>query len=450
MIVPYIPNTPEEQQQMLKSLGMSKLAELFADIPDHLQLKRPLDLPEPLAEHQLLRYMGQLAEKNVNLDRCISFLGAGAYDHIVPAVVSHIINRGEFLTAYTPYQAEVSQGVLQSIFEFQTLIANLTNMEAANASMYDGATALAEAALMSCNVTNRRKVAAAANLDPRWLEILQVYLESQNIELINIAYDPVTGLVDLEAVEPKLGAELACMIVSQPSFFGSVDDVDRVAQWIKSYQGLLVMAVDPISLGILKAPGEYGADIVVGDAGCLGNPISFGGPSVGFFAVTGMKLIRRMPGRIVGQTTDRDGNIGYVLTLQAREQHIRREKATSNICTNQALNALTATIYLALLGPQGIKQVAYQCLQKTAYLRRKLEAAGFKLRFNAPVFKEFVIQADWDWEEINQRLLEHGYLGGFPLKLADPNLSDCTLIAVTEARTKAEMDRFVDLLRGWR
>lgn len=448
--MPYIPNTPEEQRQMLESLGLSNLADLFVDIPENLKLKRHLDLPEPLAEHQLLRHMSQLAEKNLHLDRCVSFLGAGAYDHIVPAVISHLISRGEFLTAYTPYQAEISQGVLQSIFEFQTLIANLTKMEAANASMYDGATALAEAALMACSVTNRRKVAAAANLDPHWLKILQVYLENQDIELITIGYSLDTGLIDIDSVEPNLGPDLACVLVSQPSFFGSLDDIHRIGGWIKSHKGLLVMAVDPISLGILKAPGEYGADIVVGDAGCLGNPISFGGPSVGFFAVADMKLVRKMPGRIVGQTTDRDGNIGYVLTLQAREQHIRREKATSNICTNQALNALAATIYLALLGPQGIREVAYQCLQKTAYLRRKLEAAGFRLRFKAPVFKEFVLQADWDWDEINERLLEHGYIGGFPLKRVDPNLADCVLIAVTEARTKAEMDQFVDLLRGWR
>ena len=449
-MVPYIPNTPEEQQQMLQSLGMNQIADLFADIPEHLRLQRPLDLPEALTEPELLRYMGKLAQQNINLDQCVSFLGAGAYDHIVPAVISHLTSRGEFLNAYTTYQAEISQGVLQSIFEFQTLIANLTGMEAANASMYDGATALAEAALMSCNITRRSKVAAAANLDPQWLDILEVYLGSQNIELIRVPYGSDTGQIALDAFDLKTGSELACMIVGQPNFFGALEDVEQIASWIKGSGGLLVMAVDPISLGLLKSPGEYGADIVVGDAGCLGNPISFGGPSVGFFAVNGTKLIRKMPGRIVGQTTDRDGNVGYVLTLQAREQHIRREKATSNICTNQALNALTATIYLALLGNEGIKQVAYQCAQKTAYLRRKLVEAGFKLRFNAPVFKEFVLQVDVDWEQVNERLLEQGYLGGFPLKSAVPELADCVLIAVTEARTRAEMDQFVELLRGCR
>ena len=448
--MPYIPNTPEEQQEMLQSLGMTQIADLFVDIAENLRLTRPLDLPEALTEPELLRYMGRLAQKNVNLDQYVSFLGAGAYDHIIPAAISHLISRGEFLTAYTPYQAEISQGVLQSIFEFQTLIANLTDMEAANASMYDGATALAEAALMSCNVPRRDKVAVGANLDPQWLDILQVYLSSQNIELIIMPYDQTTGMIDLDAVDPKLGFELACVIAAQPNFFGVLDDIAGIAEWIKSRGGLLVMAVDPISLGLLKSPGEYGADIVVGDAGCMGNPISFGGPSVGYFAVNDMKLVRRMPGRIVGQTTDRDGKIGYVLTLQAREQHIRREKATSNICTNQALNALAATIYLALLGKNGIREVAYQCLQKTAYLRHKLIDAGFKLRFNAPVFKEFALQADLDWERVNERLLEHGYIGGFPLKLVNADLADSVLIAVTEARTRAELDQFAELLRGCR
>ncbi len=444
----YIPNTPQDQQEMLSAMGMDKMADLFVDIAEGLRLKNPLNLPEPLVEHDLLRYMRQLAQKNVNLDDYVSFLGAGAYDHIIPAVISHIVSRGEFLTAYTPYQAEISQGVLQSIFEFQTLIANLTGMDAANASMYDGATSLAEAALMACNVTRREKVAVGSNLDPQWLDVLQVYLDSQSIDLIRVPYHDDTGLLDLDKIDSSLGSELACVIVGQPNFFGGIDDIDQISKWIKSHQGLLVMAVDPISLGLLKSPGEYGADIAVGDAGMCGNPISFGGPSVGFFAVTGSKLIRRMPGRIVGQTTDTNGDIGYVLTLQAREQHIRREKATSNICTNQALNALTATIYLALLGNQGIKEVAYQSLQKTAYLQKKLADIGLRPRFNAPVFQEFVVKGDLDWEEVNEKLLASGYLGGFPLKLVDSDLAGSCLITVTEARTKAEIDRFVELVRG--
>lgn len=444
----YISNTSKEQQEMLACLGMDKIADLFVDIAEELKLKQPLNLPKPLAEHQLVKYMQQLAAKNVDLDKYVSFLGAGAYDHVIPAAISHLIGRGEFLTAYTPYQAEISQGVLQSIFEFQTLIAELTDMQAANASMYDGATALAEAALMACNVTRRHKVAFGANLDPQWQSVLRLYLESQDIEIITIDYAEQTGLIDFDTVKPELAAELACMIVAQPNFFGGLEDANAAAKWIKEKKGLFIMAVDPLSLGVLKAPGQYGADVVVGDAGCLGNPISFGGPSVGFFAVNGKSLIRKMPGRIVGQTTDTEGNIGYVLTLQTREQHIRREKATSNICTNQALNALCATIYLALLGKQGIKEVGYQCVQKTAYLQRKLIDVGFKRKFDVPTFKEFVIQGEIDWESCNERLLEYGYLGGYPLKYMEPKLTDSVLIAVTEARTKQELDKFAELLRG--
>lgn len=444
--MPYIPNTLRQQQEMLASLGMNKIADLFVDIADDLKLKTSLNLPEPLSEHELIRYMHKLANKNKNLDDYVSFLGAGAYDHMIPAVISHIVQRGEFLTAYTPYQAEVSQGVLQSIFEFQTLMANLTQMDFANASMYDGATALAEAALMACNVTRRKKVAVGANLNPQWKTVLETYLKNQDIDLIFIEYGRRTGLLELNTIESELAAELACIIVVQPNFFGCLEDVEEIAKWIKSYNGLLVMSVDPFSLGILKAPGEYDADIVVGDAGCFGNPISFGGPSVGFFTVRGSKLLRKMPGRIVGQTTDSTGNIGYVLTLQTREQHIRREKATSNICTNQALNALIATIYLALIGNEGIKQVAYQCLQKAAYLRTKLVESGFKLRFHAPTFNEFVIEADIDWEGCNAFLLDYGYIGGLPLKFMDSELKDCVLLAVTETRTRKELDEFVRLL----
>lgn len=448
--MPYIANTSKDQVAMLETIGLTQMSDLFSQIPDRFRLKQPLNLGKPMVEHDLMKYMKQVASKNKNFDDYISFLGAGAWDHIVPAVIKHLVGRGEFLTAYTPYQAEVSQGVLQSIYEFQTLIANLTQMDAANASMYDGATALAEAALMACNVTRREKVGIPANLDPQWQDVVKLYLTSQDIEVIVVPYNQQTGLIDLDLVDPKLASELACMIVAQPNFFGGIENVAPVADWIKSNNGLLVMAVDPMSLGLLKTPGEYGADIVVGDAGCFGNAISFGGPSVGFFTVTGKKLIRKMPGRIVGKTTDVDGKRGFVLTLQTREQHIRREKATSNICTNQALNALIATIYLALLGNNGIKQVAYQSVQKTTYLRNKLIEAGFKLKFNSPTFKEFVIEADLDWEECNQQLMEAGFIGGYPLKFVDPSLRDCVLIAVTEARTKEDMDKFVELLKGCR
>lgn len=445
----FIPNTLTEQKKMLQALGYSSIEELFAEIPEAVRLHGPLNLPKPMAEHELLKYMNSLAAKNQNLDQVVSFLGAGSYDHIVPSVIKHLIGRGEFLTAYTPYQAEISQGVLQAIFEFQTLIAQLTGMEVANASMYDGASALAEAALLACHVTRRRKVAIPKNIHPEWQEVVKLYLESQGLEIQEVPYNQKTGLLDVDSLAEDLWSELACVVVGQPNFFGGIEDVAAIAKRIKDADGLLVMAVDPLSLGVLKSPGDYGVDIVVGDAGCLGNPISFGGPSVGFFAVSGKNLIRRMPGRIVGATTDQQGNTGYVLTLQTREQHIRRERATSNICTNNALNALVATIYLALIGNKGIKEVGYQCVQKANYLKQRLVEAGFNIRFSGPTFKEFVIQADLDWAKCNESLLEHGYLGGLPLAVFDPTLKDSLLISVTEARTKAELDQFVALLRGY-
>lgn len=442
----YIPTSPQEQQAMLKAIGVEHISDLFSDIDSKLQLKKHLDLPKSLSEYELVHHMQALSEQNTNLDRVVSFLGAGAYDHIIPAVIKHIISRGEFLTAYTPYQAEISQGVLQAIFEFQSLMANLTKMEVANASMYDGATALAEAALLACNVTRRDKVAIPANLHPEWQSVVKTYLAGQNVEIITIAYDQQTGAIDTNSLEQHNAKEFACMVVAQPNFFGGIESVQQISDWIKSQGGLLIMAVDPLSIGVLKAPGDYGADIAVGDGGCLGNAISFGGPSVGFFAVSGNKLVRKMPGRLVGETIDRKGRRGYVLTLQTREQHIRREKATSNICTNQALNALATTIYLALLGKEGIKNVANQSLQKATYLKQALITSGFKLRFSSPTFKEFVVQADLDWQACNDKLLEQGYLAGLHLKDIDPNLSDCQLIAVTEARTKEQMDQFAALL----
>ncbi len=444
--MPFIPHTLQEQREMFQALGINDLEDLFVDIPKKLRLADRLNLPQALTESELIRYMTGLAQKNYDLENYVSFLGAGAYDHLIPAVIGHLINRGEFLTAYTPYQAEVSQGVLQAIFEFQTLIANLTGMDYANASMYDGATALAEACLTACNETKRSKVAIGANLNPQWQQVLQTYLDSQDIELVLVKYHSKTGLMDISKIESEQANKLACLVVAQPNFFGGLEDMAQLGQWIKSCGGLLISAVDPLSLGLLKSPGDYQADIVVGDAGCFGNSISFGGPSVGFFAVKGDKLLRRMPGRIVGQTQDRLGNTGYVLTLQTREQHIRREKATSNICTNQALNALAATMYLALLGKSGIKDVAYQCVQKATYLKDRLVKAGFNLKFNASTFKEFVIKADVDWEKVNASLVQEGYIGGLPLKVVDPSLEDSLLISVTESRTRAELDEFARLM----
>ncbi|NLL48464.1 MAG: aminomethyl-transferring glycine dehydrogenase subunit GcvPA [Firmicutes bacterium] len=443
----YLPLTPGERQEMLQSVGIEKIDDLFTSIPEQMRLRTDLNLPEPLAEAELLRYFSDLASKNNDLKSSVSFLGAGSYDHLIPSAIKHLVGRGEFLTAYTPYQPEITQGVLQSIFEFQTLICELTGMEASNASMYDGASALAEAALMACAATRRELVVLPESLHPEWKDVVRLYLESQDVSITYLAMDEATGTVDPKAFEGISWSEAACVVVQQPNFFGLLENVAQFKQVAEDSGALLVMAVDPISLSLLKSPGELGADIVVGDGQSLGSSMGFGGPSLGFFATHSTKLIRRMPGRVVGETVDEDGTPGFVLTLQTREQHIRREKATSNICSNQALNALMAAIYLSIMGKEGFKDVGYQSLQKANYLKQRLlEIDGLSAPFSAPSFREFVIEAEVDWEEVNMRLAEHGFVGGLPLeRFGHPGK---VLFSVTEARTKDEIDSFVNLLRG--
>ncbi len=444
----YIPTTQEERERMLAALGIQSLEELFQAIPSHIRSDPSRVLPEPLAESQLLRHMQELASQNQDTQALVSFMGAGAYDHLIPAVVNHVTQRGEFLTAYTPYQAEISQGVLQAIFEFQTLIAELTGMDAANASMYDGATALAEACLMACNAARRQKVVLPATLHPEWIDVVKLYLESQDIHVEILPFDGEAGTVDLTALTDDLGSDAACVVAPYPNFFGLLEPVEELSQWIHDRKGLFVMAVDPVAMGLLQSPGAVGADIVVGDGQPLGNAMAYGGPSFGFFACRGTKLVRRMPGRIVGQTQDLDGKRGFVLTMQTREQHIRREKATSNICSNQALNALAGAVHLCVLGPEGLREAAYQCLQKATYLKQCLKDIGIKTAFSAPSFREFVAAADVNWAEVNKRLLEYGFLGGLPLGQYHEDLDSCVLLSVTEARTKEEIDRFVHVLGG--
>lgn len=443
----YIPVTEKEREEMLKAIGVAGIEDLFSEVPSNLLYSGDLPLPRKLAEADLLRLMKNLAEKNTHQDSVVSFLGAGVYDHLIPAAVKHIVSRGEFLTAYTPYQAEISQGVLQAIFEFQTHIAELTGLEVANASMYDGATALAEAALMACNVTNKSKILLPATLHPQAQEVVKLYLKSQDIEVLVVPYDEEKGICTLENYKTG-GEDIAGVVIQQPNFFGLLEEVEEIASWVKSLKGLLIMMVDPLTLGILKSPKEYGADIAVGDGQSLGNSPNFGGPGFGFFACSGAKLIRRIPGRIVGETQDQAGKKGYVLTLQTREQHIRREKATSNICSNQALNALAANVYLSLIGKEGLREAANLSLQKAHYLKNRLVEKGFTLPFSSPFFREFVLQKDVNWEEVNLRLLDYGYLGGLPLGTLYPNHKDCALFAVTEARTIEEMDHFVEVLGG--
>lgn len=441
----YIPITEEEKAEMLRDIGVSSTDELFADIPEAVRLKRPLDLPPPRSEMEILAEMRRLAGKNAHTGDHVCFLGGGAYDHYVPAVVDAIVRRGEFLTAYTPYQPEISQGVLQSIYEYQTMICELTGMDVANASMYDGASAMAEAAVMAIGTTGRRRVVVARSVHPDYRQAIRTYTHGLGAEVVEA---PIAdGVTDLAALEPLVTNETAAVMVQMPNFFGALEPVRQIGELAHRVDALFVVAVDPISLGVLEAPGNYGADIVVGEGQALGQPVSFGGPWLGMMA-TRQELVRRLPGRIAGATVDAQGRRGFVLTLQAREQHIRREKATSNICTNQALNALAATVYLSWLGKKGLQDVARQCLQKAHYAWERITALpGWEPAFRAPFFKEFTVRSPVRPEVVNRHLLDRGILGGLSPSGAYPELAGAMIFAVTEKRTRAEIDGLVAALR---
>lgn len=444
----YLPLTTEERQEMLAAIGSASVEELFADIPAGIRLQREMTLPPALSEGEALTHLTALSAKNKNMRNSISFLGAGVYDHFIPAAVGHVTGRSEFYTSYTPYQAEISQGVLQAVFEYQTMICQLTGMDVANASLYDGATALAEGAIMACGATRRKRVVVSRTVHPFYRQVLQTYLDSRALTLEEIPMQ--NGKTDLNALESLLGDDLAALILQTPNFFGVLEDMDGVAEMLHARGALLIMSVDPLSLPLLKAPAEYGADIVTGEGQGLGNPSSFGGPLLGFFAAR-EKLIRRMPGRIVGKTLDIEGNRGFVLTLQTREQHIRRERATSNICSNQALNALAAAVYMACLGPAGMREVAHQCLQKAAYAREKIAALpGYETFFPGPYFKEFAIKIPGESQALNKELLKHNILGGFDVSTYYPELNDVMLLCVTENRTREEIDLLVRVLGEWK
>lgn len=446
---PYLSLTEAERQEMLAAIGVGTVEELFSDIPPAVRLQKELDLPEPLPESQLIRHVQSLAARNVTLDDYASFLGAGIYDHLIPRAVYHLAGRSEFYTAYTPYQAEVSQGILQAIFEYQSLICLLTGMDVANASMYDGATALAEAALMAVNITGGRRVITFESLHPDYRAVLATYLKTRGIELVTLPTP--AGVANPEFLRPLLGRETAAVLLQQPNFLGLLEPVSDVGAMLAKSPTMFVASVDPISLALLQPPADYGADIVVGEGQPLGNPPALGGPTFGFMA-TREKYMRRLPGRIVGETRDAAGNRGFVLTLQTREQHIRRERATSNICTNAALNALMGTIYLALLGPHGLTEVATQCLQKSHYTAERIAALpGWKLMFSAPFYQEFAVQAPVAPEKVNAILLAHKIIGGLPLRKMYPHRSEWEnglLFCVTEARTAEEIDRLIRVLEG--
>ncbi len=436
---------------MLDLLGLSSVEELLGAFPDELRLKGPLDLPRGLSEQALLAELKEIAGRNATVEDHASFLGAGAYNHYTPAAVGHILSRSEFNTSYTPYQPEVSQGTLQAIFEYQTLICQLTGMEAANASLYDGASAAAEAALMARRVTRgkrkrkRKKILLSSALHPEYRETVRTYLRSTGEEVRELPYCAKSGIMPPGAAGEAVDEDTACLVVQHPNFFGSLEEVDELAEAVHKKGGLLVVVVtEPLSLGILKPPGEMGADIVVGEGQSFGNALGFGGPYLGFMA-TKDEYLRQMPGRVVGRTKDRLGKRAFCLTLATREQHIRRERATSNICTNQGLAALAAAVYLACLGKGGLMDLARLNLSKAEYLKEKLsKLKGVKTAFNAPTFNEFVIELDGEVEAVLDRLLEEKIIGGLPLGGFYPELSNHLLLAATEMNTKEDMYRLTE------
>ncbi|HET8575986.1 MAG TPA: aminomethyl-transferring glycine dehydrogenase subunit GcvPA [Methylomirabilota bacterium] len=440
----YISNTPAQQKEMLGVIGASSIEDLLIRIPAKARLSRPLNLPRALAEADLVRQLRRMSGENAAADDYACFLGAGSYDHAIPSPINHLIARGEFFTAYTPYQPEASQGTLRSIFEYQTMMAELTGMDVANASIYDGASSLAEAVLMAHAVTGRDAVAVSRAVNPLYRQVAETYCEGPGLKLKGVALGE--GVTDLDALRKAVTAGTAAVVIQSPNFFGCLEDVKAAGEIAHAAGALLIVVADPVNLGLLTPPGALGADIVVGEGQGLGVPMSYGGPNLGVFAAK-QELVRRMPGRLVGATVDLDGQRGFVLTLQTREQHIRREKATSNICTNVALCALMATIYVAILGKRGLRKVGELSVAKAHYAATTLTAIpGVRLRYGAPFFKEFTLQLPKSPERVVKRLVKDRILSGVPLKMLDRAHKDCLLVAVTEKRTKDEIDAYAAAL----
>ncbi len=428
---PYLPNTDADRSLMLREIGVSSIEELFKDIPERFRHAH-FNLPPPLSELEVKKELNQLATRNANLDSYACFLGAGSYRHFIPSVIEHITGRSEFYTAYTPYQAEVSQGTLQAIYEYQSLVCQLTGVEVSNAGMYDGGTAAAEAAIMACKIRKKDKVAVLNTVNPTYREVIDIYVRGRNLSMKTV-----------ESSSDNLPSDCACLIVQQPNFFGYLEDMETYGQQAHDVDALFITIIDPISLGMFKPPGEYGADIVVGEGQALGNPTSFGGPGLGIFACR-KEYVRQMPGRIVGRTRDVDGKPGYVMTLVTREQHVRREQAASNICTSEALMALAATVYLAAMGKRGLRQVAELCYHKAHYAAEAISRLkGYSLVFQKPFFKEFVIGCPVAPGQINQTLFKEGIIGGLDIS----NMIDNgMLLCVTEMNTKQEIDKLIKIL----
>ncbi|GAF63784.1 glycine dehydrogenase subunit 1 [Bacillus sp. TS-2] len=437
----YLPMTNQDQKEMLEAIGVHSIEELFSDIPESIRFKGQLNIQDALKETELVHYFQGLAAKNVSLTDTPSFLGAGVYQHYIPSIVNHVISRSEFYTAYTPYQPEISQGELQAIFEFQTMICELTGMDIANSSMYDGPTALAEAAMMSAGHTKNKTILVSKAVHPEARAVIQTNAKGQNLKVIEI--DLKDGVTDLDQLKEQYSDDTACVVVQYPNFFGHIEPLAEIEEIAHEKKSLMVVSSNPLALGLLKPPGHFGADIVVGDAQPFGIATQFGGPHCGYFAVT-KKLMRKVPGRLVGQTTDDQGKRGFVLTLQAREQHIRREKATSNICSNQALNALAASVAMTAIGKKGVKEMAYQNIQKATYAKNLFKQKGIDVVSEQPIFNEFIIRLNNSVAETNQKLLKKGFIGGYDLSQYYPELENCMLVAVTEIRSKEEIDQFVE------
>jgi glycine dehydrogenase subunit 1 len=445
--LPYILNTEADRRAMLEKIGIASVGELFSTIPGSFQLNRALNVPPALSEMELQQHMTELTGKNISADQAVCFLGGGSYDHFIPSVVDVVSSRSEFYTAYTPYQAEASQGSLQAFFEYQTMICQLTGLDVSNASLYEGGSAVAESVLMGISIDpDRTKVLVAESVHPEYRQTLVTYLA--NIPKQIVTLPTPGGVLDLAELKKQIDDKTLCVIVQHPNFFGHLEAVDEIAKLCKEKGALFVVSFDAISVGVLKRPGDYGADIAVGEGQCLGNPMAFGGPYLGLMACRD-QFVRKIPGRIIGQTVDRNDKRCWVLTLQTREQHIRREKATSNICTNQGLFALRAAAYLAALGPQGLRETANLCLQKAHYLADELcKIPGVSLKFKQPFFKEFTLQVPGDVPTLLSKLLKAGYHAGLPTGRWYKDLGNCVTIAVTEKRTRAELDGFAAAMKG--
>ncbi len=445
----YLPHCDQGIRSMLDTIGVEKINDLFSGIPENCRLPRDLELHAPLAEADLQRHFQALAAENSVDDSWSRFLGGGYYDHHIPAVIDHLISRSEFYTAYTPYQPEISQGTLQAVFEFQTLICQLTGMEISNASLYDGASACAEAVLMALRCSRKRsKVLLSRGLQPRYREVVMTYVRYLDVELVEVPL-AADGRTDEDAVKQLLDEDVAALVIGYPNYLGVVEEIESLSRLAHaSGARMLVAAAEPLAMALYRSPGEQGADIVVGEGQSFGLPLSYGGPGVGFIAVR-QKDMRSLPGRLVGETVDKDGERGFVLTLSTREQHIRREKATSNICSNQGICAVMVSIYLSLLGKNGLPQLARDNYSRAAYLREQIAVLpGYSLPFAASVFNEFVISCPRPASEVLQRLERDKILAGIDLINDYPEIKNGLLICVTEQNDRAQLDRLVDALKG--